>query len=222
MANLLRPTFSKLLVPSPRVLLLMGVVSAVSLPKAFAARLRQAQAPFLFSPYYGSVSVNSRFDHEYPNYGSNNIFYRYDGQRWTNPPDPVDVYHCTDGGGNRCYDGHDGMDFGVRWQPVLSAASGDVTFANWYKTNHTLGLGLYVEIDHRNGYKTQYGHISAIGGDLTMLWQPARKSAPVGPRAIRPARTFISASSMMTRSSIHTDGVPPTQQLLILGQPTQV
>ena len=67
---------------------------------------------FLVSPYFGVQEINSHFDHEYPTYddypnNSNRIFTRYDGQRWIN----TDINNCING--ENCYDGHDGIDFGV-------------------------------------------------------------------------------------------------------------
>lgn len=53
---------------------------------------------------------------------------------------------------------HTGIDIaGPQGTPILSAASGNVTLAEWDKN-----LGLVVIIDHQNGLSTLYGHCSEI------------------------------------------------------------
>lgn len=120
--------------------------------------LSQSQSPFLSSPYYGSKSINSYLDHEYPTYGKNSIFTRYDGSRWTN------MSGCTLG--INCYDGHDGYDFAMSYERVLAAASGIVSVSGWNVENcrygDQCGYGLRAEIQHDNGYTTRYGHMSAV------------------------------------------------------------
>ncbi|MEA3432572.1 MAG: peptidoglycan DD-metalloendopeptidase family protein, partial [candidate division WOR-3 bacterium] len=60
-----------------------------------------------------------------------------------------------------CYDGHPGFDYSVpTGTDVLSAASGTVVYAGWDDPNPEKGLGLYIKIDHGNGYHTLYGHLS--------------------------------------------------------------
>jgi hypothetical protein len=119
---------------------------------------------FLSSPYYGSKTVTSHFDHEYPNRAENTVFTRYDGVRFTEPP--LDAWGCNTG--VNCYDGHEGIDFAGfvgtdNYGPVLAAASGYVTRAEWYDSNNRLSAyGLVVEIMHSNGYVTRYGHLSSI------------------------------------------------------------
>ncbi len=113
-------------------------------------------APFLQTPYYGNVTVTSIFDHNLPNYSRNGVVVRYDG--------------VSSGGtgwiGNLTmwYDGHDGIDFGTRYVPILASADGTVTVARWASASHTSSYGLHVEIDHGNGFRTRYGHMSAAGG----------------------------------------------------------
>lgn len=147
---------------------LVFIISALIVTTSqFQTRQANAQttSPFLSSPYYDTKTITSYFDHESPN----NIFTRYDGSRWTNPPTPVDVVNCTTG--TNCYDGHDGTDFAGfvpvygtdHYQPILAAASGEVTRAEWYDLNNRYsGYGLVVEIEHSNGYITRYGHLSSI------------------------------------------------------------
>jgi len=50
-----------------------------------------------------------------------------------------------------------------RYEPVLAVANGTVDRAQWYNpANHHAGLGLFVRIQHDNGYSTEYGHLSAV------------------------------------------------------------
>lgn len=53
--------------------------------------------------------------------------------------------------------GHSAIDIGApRGTPVYAADSGYVTFAGW----HPWGYGYAVEIDHGNGFRTLYAHLS--------------------------------------------------------------
>jgi len=124
---------------------------------------QQAQpAPFLNPPYYGTVQVNSVYDHQYPIYddepGSvNSTVIHYDGTSWHGT-----VNSCTIGTPS-CYSGHNGIDYDLEYDLVRAAASGDVQYAGWrYPANHQAGEGLYVRIHHNNGYHTIYGHMSVL------------------------------------------------------------
>jgi murein DD-endopeptidase MepM/ murein hydrolase activator NlpD len=121
-----------------------------------------APTPFLHRPYYGDKSIlqrtNSYFDHDKPWYDYDGIFVRYDGQKWTSN-DGIGI--CTIS--VNCYDGHNGYDLNLWFEPVLSAAAGTVIRAGWYDpTNHNDAFGLWVAIDHGNGYVTAYGHLSSL------------------------------------------------------------
>jgi len=133
-----------------------------------------APTPFMHRPYYGSRTISSRtvsfVDHDHPWYDNDGIFVRYDGARWTN----VSIGSCT--AGVNCYDGHNGYDLNLWYEPVLSAAAGTVTRAGWYNPlDHNSSLGLWVAIDHGNGFVTAYGHLSAItvavGDQVGTQWQ---------------------------------------------------
>lgn len=133
-----------------------------------------APTPFLHRPYYGSQTILQRtvsfVDHDKPWYVDDGIFVRYDGQKWTG----VSIGSCT--GGVNCYDGHNGYDLNLHYESVLSAASGTVIRAGWYNPlDHNSSLGLWVAIDHGNGYATAYGHLSAItvqvGDQVGTQWQ---------------------------------------------------
>lgn len=60
--------------------------------------------------------------------------------------------------GGRSYEFHSGMDIdGERGDSVIAPANGTVTEAGWKG-----GYGQMIEIDHGNGLKTRYGHLSKI------------------------------------------------------------
>ena len=130
--------------------------------------------PFMHRPYYGSKTVAQRttsfVDHDKPWYVNDGIFVRYDGMKWTN----VSIGSCT--GGVNCYDGHNGYDLNLWYEPVLSVAAGTVIRAGWYDPlNHQSALGLWAAVDHHNGYYTAYGHLSAltvsVGEQVGVQWQ---------------------------------------------------
>ncbi|UCH63193.1 MAG: M23 family metallopeptidase [Fidelibacterota bacterium] len=57
------------------------------------------------------------------------------------------------------YDFHRGQDIKVRTgTPVFATANGKVVAARWDSN-----MGLYVKIDHGNGFRTLYGHLRRIG-----------------------------------------------------------
>ncbi len=60
--------------------------------------------------------------------------------------------------GGRAYEFHAGMDIdGERGDMVVAPANGTVTEAGWKG-----GYGQMIEIDHGNGLKTRYGHLSKV------------------------------------------------------------
>ncbi len=133
-----------------------------------------APAPFLYRPYYGTASVLSRsislFDHDKPWYVNDGKMVRYDGQTFTN----TGVTGCQPY--ISCYDGHNGYDINMFFEPVLAAGAGTVIRASWFNPeNHLDGGGLWVAIDHGNGYVTMYCHLSAItatiGEQVAAQWQ---------------------------------------------------
>ncbi len=119
--------------------------------------------PFLMRPYYGDQDIQSRitsyFDHDRPWYDSDDVFVRHDGKRWVNSG--ASVLNCQPG--VNCYDGHNGYDLNMRFEPVLSSAPGTVIRAGWYNPlNHNDAFGLWVAIDHGNSLVTSYGHLSTV------------------------------------------------------------
>ncbi len=135
---------------------------------------QRAPVPFLHRPYYGPQTILQRtvsfVDHDKPWYVPDGIFVRYDGRKWLNTP----IGNCR--GGMNCYDGHNGYDLNLWFEPVLSAAAGVIIRAGWYNPlNHSDAFGLWVAIDHGNGFTTAYGHLSAItvavGDRVGVQWQ---------------------------------------------------
>ncbi len=163
------------------ILLLSMLWTANPANATFHGQQRQAvqayalhPTPFMHRPYYGSQTISHRtvsfVDHDKPWYANDGVFVRYDGARWTH----VSIFSCT--GGVNCYDGHNGYDLNLRFEPVLSVAAGTVIRAGWYNPlNHLSALGLWAAIDHGNGYGTAYGHLSAlrvaVGDHVGIQWQ---------------------------------------------------
>jgi len=64
--------------------------------------------------------------------------------------------------GGRTYEFHAGMDIdGERGDQVIAPANGVVTEAGWKG-----GYGNMIEVDHGNGLKTRYGHLSKIDVEI--------------------------------------------------------
>lgn len=121
---------------------------------------------FLSLPCLGDCHfVTSNFDHCGPNYAIDGVICRFDGTiaYAGNGRDPeASIGYATTSGGHDYlyYDGHDGWDLGLYYEPVLAAADGTVTYANWAVPGcATCGSGQTVRIDHGNGFDTYYGHL---------------------------------------------------------------
>jgi len=152
---------SLLIVPI-MLLIVVGAVKSLSV-QLDASSVLQQPASFLSPPFYGTTTVNSVYDHEYPTY---NEPPEDDQNTWVRHYDNT----TTGGGARQSYDGHNGIDYALRYELVRAAAPGDVTYAGWrYPADHRGGEGLYVRIHHDNGYHTLYGHMSVLRvqmGDL--------------------------------------------------------
>jgi murein DD-endopeptidase MepM/ murein hydrolase activator NlpD len=130
---------------------------------------RQSPGAFLTLPFMGPHIVTSLFDHCYPDYGTNGRICRYDGtvaSAKVGGPDPTfDAGYAQTPGGHDYlyYDGHDGYDYALTYEPVAAAAPGTVMLANWLDPNcHECLSGLTVEINHGNGLLSFYGHLSEL------------------------------------------------------------
>jgi len=130
---------------------------------------RPAPGAFLTLPFMGPHVVTSLFDHCSPDYGINGVVCRYDGTQASAKVGGADPtfdagYAQTPAGHDYLYyDGHDGYDYGLTYEPVAAAAPGTVMYANWIDPNcHTCLSGLTIEINHGNNLRTYYGHLSRI------------------------------------------------------------
>jgi murein DD-endopeptidase MepM/ murein hydrolase activator NlpD len=95
-------------------------------------RVEAQTAPFLVSPYYGTTAISQGYSAD-----------------------------------------HQAYDFGLTYVAVLAGGEGTIGLVDWYNDNchhyrgadRTIGLncgyGLYLRINHTNGYRTIYAHLSA-------------------------------------------------------------
>jgi murein DD-endopeptidase MepM/ murein hydrolase activator NlpD len=129
-------------------------------------RKQTAPTPFFAPPYFGTSKANCVFDHQYPIYTDEYLYgdpisstvVHYDG---SNATSPIII------GTRSCYSGHNGIDYGLTYEPVLAVADGVVMDSRWVgPQNHNFSYGLFVRINHNQaGYSTIYGHLSSIGVD---------------------------------------------------------
>lgn len=141
-----------------------------------------AAAPFLTPPYRGWTSIVSYFDHDSPTYDVDGLIQIASGAAAV----PDAAHHATDFPAYwnpslrqyLNYDGHNGYDYNVSYQPLYAAAPGKVIYAAYeYDYNHQLGYGKMVMIDHGNGYVTLYGHMSRF---LVKAGQKVRRGQELG------------------------------------------
>jgi murein DD-endopeptidase MepM/ murein hydrolase activator NlpD len=141
-----------------------------------------AHRPFLSPPYRGWTAISSVFDHDLPDFSQDGMVVTSTGL--VTRPDTV--HHRTDFPAYWSasirqyvyYDGHNGYDYNISYQPVYAAASGKVIYAAleyWDAPSH--GYGFMVMIDHRNGYVTLYGHFSKI---LVKKGQKVKRGQRIG------------------------------------------
>jgi murein DD-endopeptidase MepM/ murein hydrolase activator NlpD len=139
---------------------------------------------FLTLPFMGPQYITSIFDHCSPDYATNGQTCRYDGTMATSKvggPDPTfDAgYAQTPGGLDYIYyDGHDGYDYGLYYEPVAAAAGGTVMLSGWAVPScHSCLSGLTIEINHGNGLMTYYGHLSRLN---VSVGQSVRRGQVIG------------------------------------------
>jgi hypothetical protein len=139
---------------------------------------------FLTLPFMGPHIVTSLFDHCSPDYSQDGQVCRYDGvtaSKTVGGPDPTFDwgYAQTTGAQDYLYyDGHDGYDYALTYEPVAAAADGVVKSAGWYDpTCHTCLSGLTIEITHGNGLESYYGHLSQIS---VSVGQRVRRGQVIG------------------------------------------
>jgi murein DD-endopeptidase MepM/ murein hydrolase activator NlpD len=152
-------------------------------------------AAFLTLPFMGPHYITSLFDHCSPDYGINGKTCRYDGtvvSASVGGRDPTFSagYAQTPGGDDYLYyDGHDGYDYGLYYEPVAAAAPGVVILSGWVVPScHSCSSGLTIEISHGNGLLSYYGHLShlyvAVGQQVRrgqVIAQSGRTGTATGP-----------------------------------------
>jgi murein DD-endopeptidase MepM/ murein hydrolase activator NlpD len=112
-------------------------------PRDAVANLPKPAVPFLTPPMEALHETTSFFDHDAP-------FLTQDGSI---------VTYRGDRDEQLSYDGHDGWDYGMMPpEPVLAAADGTVVFAG--NSDDGCGIAHVVIIEHHNGYRTLYWHLS--------------------------------------------------------------
>lgn len=132
---------------------------------SIAAQPAITTTPFLTRPYLNPHSVNSVFDHCHPDYSLDGRVCEYDGTvaLKANGVDPTFPrgYAITPGGTDYLYyDGHNGWDLGLVYEPLLAAADGVVNIDGTDLANP--GFGITVTIDHPDGLTTRYAHMSQV------------------------------------------------------------
>jgi len=144
-------------------------------------------SPFMVSPYAGWTEVASFLDHDSPDYAVDGVIVLANGLRATaadgQESDVFPAYWSPELRQYVNYDGHNGYDFDISYQPVLAAASGTVEFAGWNEGSVYGGYGQMVLIDHHNGYVTLYGHLSQLEvktGDTVAAGQEIAISGSTG------------------------------------------
>jgi murein DD-endopeptidase MepM/ murein hydrolase activator NlpD len=141
-------------------------------------------AAFLTLPFMGPHYITSLFDHCSPDYGINGKTCRYDGtvvSAGVGSSDPTFSagYAQTPGGHDYLYyDGHDGYDYGLYYEPVAAAAGGVVILSGWVVPScHSCSSGLTIEISHGNGLLSYYGHLSHL---YVAVGQQVRRGQAIG------------------------------------------
>ncbi|MBK8989623.1 MAG: peptidoglycan DD-metalloendopeptidase family protein [Chloroflexi bacterium] len=133
--------------------------------------------PFLGPVYYNQEDIWQVFDHNLPcasvcDDGNVHVVHHDGSQHYPVTPVPSGEPYIPGGYG---YDQHAGIDYSLKYEPVLAAANGIVEEANWYNpSNHRASYGLYVILDHtpETNYETWYGHLSVLtvqaGDEITI------------------------------------------------------
>ena len=141
-------------------------VDAAPAQLACHGRNKPTSAPFLISPFSGWTEVASFFDHDKPDYEVDGKIVLANGLTSVSTngssSDSFPSYWSPVLRQYVNYDGHNGYDFDISYQPVMAAASGTVSFAGWNSSDPSAGYGQMILINHHNGYVTLYGHLSQI------------------------------------------------------------
>jgi hypothetical protein len=135
--------------------------------------------PFLVSPFHGYTSINSYLDHDLPDYAIDGKIILANGITVTGQPSSYawPAYYSPVLRQYINYDGHNGYDFGISYQPVYAAAAGKVQYAAWESSDPYVGYGQMILIAHKDGYETLYGHLSKL---LVHPGQTVRSGQQIG------------------------------------------
>jgi murein DD-endopeptidase MepM/ murein hydrolase activator NlpD len=151
-----------------------GVAATVFVPGAAAApaqltcgsKTHPLAAPFLVAPFSGWSEIVSFVDHDKPDYEQDGKIVIANGMTaLASDGQASDLFPSYWSPALRQflnYDGHNGFDFDLSYQPVLAAAAGTVEFAGWNSPDAYTGYGQMILINHHNGYVTLYGHLSKL------------------------------------------------------------
>jgi murein DD-endopeptidase MepM/ murein hydrolase activator NlpD len=145
--------------------LLPIVAPGVGEPVTCTGPPHKRSAPFLSAPYAGYAEIASFFDHDQPDYAIDGTIITTTGLTVHSSDGVTGIFPSYWAAQLRqyiSYDGHNGYDYDIAYQPVLAAASGKVSFAGWESSNPYYGYGQMILIHHRYGYITLYGHLSKI------------------------------------------------------------
>lgn len=168
--------------PTPTPALNLNTEDSVSPVTCNGPPTAPAKKPFLRPPYHGWTSIVSFMDHDSPNFVRDGLVLIANGMQAT--PDGLHTRSDFPAYWNPSvrqylyYDGHNGYDFNLWYQPVYASAAGKVIFAAYeYPDMPDHGYGKMVMIEHRGGYVTLYGHISKI---LVRKGQKVRRGQKIG------------------------------------------
>jgi murein DD-endopeptidase MepM/ murein hydrolase activator NlpD len=126
-----------------------------------------AARPFLSPPFRGGTSIVSYIDHDLPDFSQDGLVITSNGMEAR----PDAMHHAADFPAYwnstlrqyLYYDGHNGYDYDLYYQPVYAAAAGKVIYAALeYSYAPHSGYGNMIMINHGHGYVTLYGHFSKI------------------------------------------------------------
>ncbi len=142
-----------------------------------------AAGPFMVAPFHGWTEVVSFLDHDQPDYAVDGKIVLANGlTALATDGQESDVFPAYWSPALRQfinYDGHNGYDFAISYQPVYAAAAGTIQFAGWSNS----GYGNMILINHHNGYVTLYGHLSQLDvqtGDRVSTGQEIAISGSTG------------------------------------------
>lgn len=139
-------------------------VPGVGEPVICSGPKQPVAAPFLSAPYAGYAEIASYFDHDLPDYAVDGKIILTTGLTVTGTPSygTFPSYWAPSLRQYISYDGHNGYDYDIAYQPVLAAAPGTVVYASWESADPYFGYGQMILIKHALGYETLYGHLSQI------------------------------------------------------------